>query len=344
MPAQPEPLHDATAERHRTLRAVAELLRALSPAVLVLEDLHWTDERTVELLALLASRRDTALSVVISYRPADVERGSALVTTLSSLPARLVEHIGVAPLQAHSVGALAAQLLGGGQVAPELEARLAERSGGLPYVVEQDVRLLRERNALLERDGWWHEAPQIADALPASVGDPVVERAARLSAPARRALEVIAVLAAPAREQVVAAVAGLDDAAVVDGLSEALAAGCSTIAAISSTSATRSRAPRSTRRFPGPSGGVCTARSRSTSSRTALQGPRIARVPPRGRRRRGGVGARDRGRRRSRPHARRRREGLWLLPGAAAGRGARCRSPRERDAEALLGLVAERPR
>ncbi len=62
--------------RARMLREMAEALEEVAkdrPLILVLEDLHWSDHSTLELLALLARRREYAcMMVLVTYRPADV--------------------------------------------------------------------------------------------------------------------------------------------------------------------------------------------------------------------------------------------------------------------------------
>jgi DNA-binding winged helix-turn-helix (wHTH) protein len=64
------------ATRERMLREMGEAIEAITaerPLVLWLEDLHWSDPSTLELLALLARRRETARLLVIgTYRPVDV--------------------------------------------------------------------------------------------------------------------------------------------------------------------------------------------------------------------------------------------------------------------------------
>src|SRR5262249_30833293 len=64
------------ATRERMLREMGEAIDAITaerPLVLWLEDLHWSDASTVELLALLARRREPARLLVIgTYRPVDV--------------------------------------------------------------------------------------------------------------------------------------------------------------------------------------------------------------------------------------------------------------------------------
>src|SRR6185437_5643132 len=68
------------ATRDRMLRELVEALDALStaaPLILLLEDLHWSDASTIDLLARLAGRREAARLLVLgTYRPADVAAGA----------------------------------------------------------------------------------------------------------------------------------------------------------------------------------------------------------------------------------------------------------------------------
>lgn len=67
---------DQAPDQERMLRELAEALDVVTcerPLLLVLEDLHWSDHATVELLAVIARRREPArLLVLASYRPPDV--------------------------------------------------------------------------------------------------------------------------------------------------------------------------------------------------------------------------------------------------------------------------------
>src|SRR4029453_18871267 len=57
----------------RELGDVLDVVSAESPVILVLEDLHWSDSATVDLLAVLARRREPARILVLgTYRPSDV--------------------------------------------------------------------------------------------------------------------------------------------------------------------------------------------------------------------------------------------------------------------------------
>jgi predicted ATPase len=108
--------------QERLLREVAEALEALAaevPLVLVLEDLHWSDYSTLDLVSALAHRRQSArLLLLATYRPADA--------VLSGHPLRAVRH----ELLARRLGQeLALGPLNEAAVAEYLTARLP---GGLP--------------------------------------------------------------------------------------------------------------------------------------------------------------------------------------------------------------------
>ncbi len=72
LPPQPAAIGDPRAERHRIFRALRDLLAALGPAVCVLEDLHWADESTLELLTFLLTDPPEELSLVVTVRSEDL--------------------------------------------------------------------------------------------------------------------------------------------------------------------------------------------------------------------------------------------------------------------------------
>src|SRR5215472_6246561 len=72
LPAAPDPVDDAAAARHRLFRALAEVLDRMQVAVLVVEDVHWADEASLEFLLFLAAQQGPRPSLVVTYRPEDV--------------------------------------------------------------------------------------------------------------------------------------------------------------------------------------------------------------------------------------------------------------------------------
>src|SRR6185503_15204702 len=80
----------------REMAEAAEFLAEEQPVILVLEDLHWSDAATVELLSFLARRRTPARLLVLgTYRPADAAGSEYVAGTLPGhrLPDRLVNQL-----------------------------------------------------------------------------------------------------------------------------------------------------------------------------------------------------------------------------------------------------------
>jgi DNA-binding CsgD family transcriptional regulator len=213
LPPAPEPLTDPRASRHRMFRALAELIDGLGLTALVVEDVHWADDATLEfLLFLSAGAGDVRL--VLTYRPDDVPSGSLLLR-LSSRP----QVGGAAPvrlslglLDVDGTAALVSSMLGGEPVSAAFARFLHARTDGLPLAVEESVRLLRERDDVIRRDGEWVRRSLAELTVPPTVRDSVLERVQRLGDGAQRILAAAAVLAEPAHEAELAAVAGLSSA------------------------------------------------------------------------------------------------------------------------------------
>ena len=106
-----------------------------APAVVLLDDLQWSDEATLELLAALAAPlRELPMLVVGAYRSDEVGRGHPLRRLRADLRrARLLRELTVAPLDAAASAALAEQELGG-PLSPALAAALFDRTQGVPVL------------------------------------------------------------------------------------------------------------------------------------------------------------------------------------------------------------------
>ncbi len=138
--------------------------------VVVVEDIHWADEATIDLLRFLGRRiRDAAVLLIVTYRDDGLAAGDPLRLALGDLASqRSVRRIALAPL---STGAI--QALAGGSVAEA--AALRELTGGNPFYLTQVIAAG-------------------TDQVPASARDAVLARAARLSPPARTVLEAAALI------------------------------------------------------------------------------------------------------------------------------------------------------
>ncbi|MFI5690956.1 ATP-binding protein [Kribbella sp. NPDC051586] len=210
LPPMPDAAEDATAARHRLFRALVELLERLGLTVLVLEDLHWADDATVEFVLYLVSRQPASLSLILTYRPEDLPEGS-LVPRLSSRAARgwTQVRITLAALDVGGTAELVSSMVGGESVSAEFASFLHDRTEGVPLVVEEVVRLMHARSDLSRRAGSWVRRHLVDIDVPPTVRDAVLERAGRLDEDARVVLRAAAVIGGPVDERTLLAIAAL---------------------------------------------------------------------------------------------------------------------------------------
>ena len=138
--------------------------------VVVIEDIHWADEATIDLLRFLGRRiRDASVLLIVTYRDDGLAPGDPLQLALGDLASqRSVRRVSVAPL---STGAI--QALAGGSATEA--ASLRELTGGNPFYLTQVIAAG-------------------TDQVPASARDAVLARAARLSPQARTVLDTAALI------------------------------------------------------------------------------------------------------------------------------------------------------
>jgi DNA-binding CsgD family transcriptional regulator/tetratricopeptide (TPR) repeat protein len=205
-----EPAEDASAARHRLFHALAELLRWLDIALLAVEDAHWADDATVEFLLFLASRRPQPLSLMVSYRAEDLSADSMVTRLLSRLPGSgHALRLTLGPLDVGETSELVSSMLAGEHVSAGYAAFVHRHTDGVPLAIEESVRLMHERADLIRRGESWMRRPLRGIEVPPTVRDVVLERVQRLPADALAVLQAAAVLAEPAAEQLLLAVAGL---------------------------------------------------------------------------------------------------------------------------------------
>jgi DNA-binding CsgD family transcriptional regulator/tetratricopeptide (TPR) repeat protein/type II secretory pathway predicted ATPase ExeA len=152
---------------HQVAAALMKELRAHAPAIVILDDLQWADEATLDVLRLLGRRmEDVPALVVITYRDDELDRGHPLRLLLGELRGDATTRIKLAPLSVSAVTELA------GSIGIDAE-KLYMQTGGNPFFVT--------------------EVLAAGDAeIPISVRDAVLARAARVSSEARILLEAVA--------------------------------------------------------------------------------------------------------------------------------------------------------
>ena len=221
LPPAPEPLPDAAAARHRLLRALVELIDSLGVGLFVVEDAHWADETTLELLLFLRARRKRP-RLALTYRPEDVRPESLLRRVVAQTGVTRLEP---GPMDTAGTADLVSSMLGGEPVSAEFAEFLHRRTDGLPLAIEECVRLLYDRADLVYEDGAWLRRDVAELDVPPSIRDAVLERTSRLAPAAVAVLGALAVLEGQRAPALVAEVAAVSPQDAEHGLAEALAGG-----------------------------------------------------------------------------------------------------------------------
>jgi class 3 adenylate cyclase len=199
--------------RRRRLAALlnAVALARTTPALYMIEDVHWIDEVSEAMLAEFVTVVPQSHSLVlITYRPE--YRG-----VLSRTPG--AQTISLAPLNSAQAAALTTELLGTDPSVRALAARIAERAAGNPFFAEEMVRDLAQRGVLDGDRGAYLCRDDAADiSVPGTLQATIAARVDRLGRPAKQFLYAAAVIGARFRAEWVAAL--LDD--IKTGTSEAI--------------------------------------------------------------------------------------------------------------------------
>jgi ATP/maltotriose-dependent transcriptional regulator MalT len=201
---------------HRAVRALLEQLADMSPLVLVLDDFHWADSASVELLGALLRR------------PPD----AAVLMALARRPHQLPDRLSAALERAHRAGALIRVELGalvpdearellGQSVGPDDITVLYEESGGNPFYLEQLARSLDRAGGATRIAGVSVSGVGVPSAVAASLN----EELGSLSGGERRVLEGAAVAGDPFEPELAAAAAAVSEAEAMDAVDELLRLG-----------------------------------------------------------------------------------------------------------------------
>ncbi|WP_162262575.1 helix-turn-helix transcriptional regulator [Nocardioides sp. Soil796] len=223
LPPSPEALSDPAASQHRIFRALAELVDALAPGLLVVDDAHWADPATLDLLLFLASRPTAAHRIVLTYRPSELEATSNLHRLTGKAPTGTsMLRIGLASLGVDDTRQMVSSMLQERPVTGAFAEFLHARTEGVPLALEETVRLLHDRADLTRRDGEWVRRHLDRIEVPPTVRDGVLERYRRLGAEARGVLRAAATFGDAVDEATLVAMSGLSPDEVSKGLDEAL--------------------------------------------------------------------------------------------------------------------------
>ena len=185
------------------LRRFIRLRCAKEPVLLVLDDAHWIDRASDELVReLVASVRDSRTLLVANFRP---DYRPAWIGGSN------YHQLALAPLGEAASRELLRQLLGSDRSLVELSERIRARTGGNPYFAEEVVQALVVSGSLVGERGDYHlGAPIESLALPETVQSLLAARLDRIGESAKHVLQAAAVIGVQFDEPLLGEVCGLD--------------------------------------------------------------------------------------------------------------------------------------
>jgi DNA-binding CsgD family transcriptional regulator/tetratricopeptide (TPR) repeat protein len=215
-------------EQRRLFTALAEVfLRATTsqPVLLLVEDLHWSDESTLEFLLFLARKAVASrLLVLLTYRSEEVT--AALRSLLAQLDRdRLRREIVLVRLTRTNTQTMLSAILQGTDHLPAgmLDA-LYDLTEGNPFFLEEVLGALIVAGELVEGEGGWHWKRADSWRIPLSLQEAVELRLNRLSADARRIVQLAAVAGRRFDFALLQAITQYDEAALLEVMKELMAA------------------------------------------------------------------------------------------------------------------------
>jgi TOMM system kinase/cyclase fusion protein len=207
--------------KNKVLEAVVATLLQLAaqqPMLFVIEDVHWSDVSTLELLGLLLGRMaGSSLLVIATFRP----------DFTPPWPGRSHLHrIALQRLSSSQTAAMAALASHGRKLPAEVMDQLVRRTDGVPLFVEELTRMVADAWQDAEENGPVMSARSFAsETIPATLAELLLARLDRLSDNGKEVVQLGAVLGREFSYRLIQLASHLDEAALGSGLMQILEAG-----------------------------------------------------------------------------------------------------------------------
>jgi DNA-binding SARP family transcriptional activator/class 3 adenylate cyclase len=202
------PEYTAEKLKQETFLAVRDVLVALAhlrPVILVLEDLHWADDLSLDLISLLMEAlRDSPLLLLCAYRPDPGHRSTHLAAVAARKCRDRYVELRLGELSHEQSAQMVASLLRAASSLPLSASELIlERGQGNPFFIEEVVQALLESGLLYEADGRWCTRGHLdRGAVPTTVQQVILGRIDRLDEPLRLLVQTASVIGRVFRRRV----------------------------------------------------------------------------------------------------------------------------------------------
>ncbi len=196
---EPPNAAESSESRLRLYEAVLALLRITSEEgglLLIVEDLHWADASTRELLDYVARRlRNNRVLLLATYRLDELHRKHPLLPTIQGWQrSRLADIVELRPLAPAQVARMVSVILDETEVGDEFRDFIHARTEGNPFVLEEMLKAALDRGDIFHEETDWQRKPLTEFRIPPTVRDTILLRAERLPAAQLDVLRTAAIL------------------------------------------------------------------------------------------------------------------------------------------------------
>ncbi len=178
------------------LRSIVEALTSRRSLVLILEDLHWADPSSVDVLSkLLPLARTQALLFCLVTRPERDMPGWRLIEDAREILGSSLTEISIDSLSESDSRQLVANLLEIEALEEDMRSLILRRAEGNPFFVEEVIRMLIEQSAIIPKNGGWAASAKINEIqIPNNLQGLLMARIDRLPDEDRHSLRVASVV------------------------------------------------------------------------------------------------------------------------------------------------------
>lgn len=216
-------------DKLRLFEAIVALLRALSAGtglVLMLEDVHWIDRSTQELVDYVIRRlAGTRTLTLVTHRSLELDRHHPMQPTMQRWRrAGISETITLQPLSEDGVAAMIAEIFDREDAPADFARSVRERSEGIPFAVEELLREAVVSGRISGTDGRWDPKAVATMPPPRALADSILVRVERLSPEQVETLRAASVLGRAFEFPTLIELSGTGEAAAMQALHASVAA------------------------------------------------------------------------------------------------------------------------
>ena len=194
----------------KTIRELLTRLSATRPLAIVVDDMHWSDRSSIELIEslfrLAASERILFINL---FRPGYIGTGQRILESMKANPWIAQLDILLEPLDANGSEKLIANMLNLQGAHHAIIGQIVQRASGNPYFIEEVVRSFIDEGAVVVRGGKFAVTSKFNRVtIPNTISDVLMARIDRLDEEARKLLKVAAVIGRSFFYRILSEVAG----------------------------------------------------------------------------------------------------------------------------------------